>query len=232
VQLYGVKKRWWFVERWAPARRERRRILDIGCATGVFLAAGSDGWSKVGVELSPSAAQLAREHFGLTVYQGTVEEAPLTTHSFDAITMWDVLEHVYDPLGTLRRVHELLRPDGILIGRVPNIDSWEARLSGRYWAGLDQPRHIFVPSEATLDQLLQRAGFKMLDYQCLSGSAGMLALSWRFWLRRRAWQARWQQLARAAFDNLAMRLAVLPALWLVDKVFKKGALLTFAARPV
>jgi len=230
LQLYGIKKRWKYLERWAPARSQRS-ILDVGCATGVFLAAGSHSWHKVGVELSPAAVRYAREQFGLAVHPGTIEDTPLPARSFDVITMWDVLEHLYDPIGTLGRIRELLRPDGVLVGRVPNIDSWEAKLSGRYWSGLDQPRHIFVPGEATLDRMLRSAGFVIQDRRCLSGSAAMLALSWRFWVHQHVAQERWRSLARRALDNLALRLALLPLHLLVDKVFTKGALLTFAARP-
>jgi SAM-dependent methyltransferase len=112
LQLYGPRKRWRLVERWAPPRNGPRTILDVGCATGTFLAAGSHNWHKVGVELTEDAARLARETYGLTVHQGTLEMAPLAPRSFDVITMWDVVEHLHHPRETLRRVRELLRPDG------------------------------------------------------------------------------------------------------------------------
>jgi SAM-dependent methyltransferase len=232
VQLYGLKKRWKLVEQWAPRRGERRSILDVGCATGLFLAAGDERWQKSGVELSAHAAQFARDRFGLTVYQGTLEEATLAANSFDVITMWDVLEHVHDPLRTLNCVRALLRPDGIFVARVPNLDAWDARLWGRYWAGLDQPRHLFVPDEATLSRLLSAAGFTVLDRRCLSGSYGVLVLSWRFWLAHTVRDARWRRLAQRAVDNLGVRLALAPLLWMVDKVVRKGPLLTIVAQPV
>jgi SAM-dependent methyltransferase len=230
LQLYGLKKRWKYLERWAPTHGQRR-ILDVGCATGAFLAAGSHSWSKVGVELSATAANYARDRFGLEVHQGVVEDAPLPARSFDVVTLWDVLEHLYDPIGTLCRVRELLRPDGILVGRVPNVDSWEAKLSGRYWAGLDQPRHIFVPGGGTLEGILRRAGFVIQDRRCLSGSAAMLALSWRFWVRQHVTQAPRRRLVQKVLDNLVARVALLPLHLVVDTVFKKGALLAFVARP-
>jgi SAM-dependent methyltransferase len=230
IQLYGLKKRWALVERWAPRRDGKRTLLDIGCATGLFLAAGNDGWSKVGVELTADAAQYARHAFGLTVYQGTLEETSLSPNSFDAITMWDVLEHVHDPLRTLRRIRELLRPGGILVVRVPNLDAWDARLFGRYWAGLDQPRHIFVPDTASLAQMLDRAGFIEVERRCLSGSYGVLVLNWRFWLRERIANTRRRALARRVVDNIATRLALTPLLWVIDRIFLKGPLLTVVAR--
>jgi SAM-dependent methyltransferase len=230
TQLYGLKKRWALVERWAPRRDGRRDILDVGCATGVFLAGGGDGWRKVGVELTADAAQYARRTFGLTVHQGTLEQAPLTPGSFDAITFWDVLEHLHDPLRTLSRARELLRPGGILVVRVPNLDAWDARLFGRYWAGLDQPRHLFVPDSASLTRLLDQAGFVEVERRCLSGAYGALVLSWRFWLRERIADARRRDLARRVVDNFATRLAVTPLLWVIDHVFLKGPLLAVVAR--
>jgi SAM-dependent methyltransferase len=231
--LSALKQRWRLVEQWAPRRSGKRTILDIGCATGSFLAAASAAWQTVGVEFSAEAAQRAREQFGLTVYQGSVEHAPLTPGQFDVVTMWDVLEHVPNPTETLRCAHRLLRPDGILLARVPNLDAWDARLFGDAWAGLDQPRHMFVTSEATLARLLEGTGFQPLAYGCIRiGTYGMIMLSWRFWLQQHIPVARRRALLYRLLDNLPARLLSLPLLWLMSDVFRKAPLLTAIARPV
>ncbi|MCZ7569133.1 MAG: class I SAM-dependent methyltransferase [Ardenticatenaceae bacterium] len=232
ILVHGLAKRWKLVAKWAPNRSGQRRILDVGCATGVFLAAGSAEWAKVGVELSPKAAAFAREHFGLTVYEGMLEETPLEAESFDVITMWDVLEHLHDPRRTLARVRHLLRPDGIFIFRVPNFDAWDARLAGRYWAGLDQPRHLFVPDEAAIARLLTITGFRAAERLCMSGTYGVLVLSWRFWLREHVGAAGRRRAAERALNNPATRFALAPLLWAIDKVARKGSLLTVVARAV
>lgn len=232
AHLYGLKKRWWLVERHAPRRDGKRKLLDVGCATGVFLAAGSDSWQKVGVELTAEAAQFARAQFGLKVYQGTLEQAPLEPQQFDAITMWDVLEHLHAPRASLRHARELLRPDGILVARVPSLSAWDARLCGRYWAGLDQPRHMFVPDEAQLARLLERAGLRVIDLTCMGGTYAMLVLSWRFWLRQHLRDGKGRRIAQRALDNLLVRLALLPPLWVVDRKLRKGSMLTVVAQPV
>lgn len=232
LHLYGLKKRWKLVERRAPQRTGQRSILDVGCATGLFLLAGSAGWHKSGVELSPAAAQAARQYAELTIYEGSFAAVALPERSFDVITMWDVLEHLHQPRPALERVRRLLRTGGILIVRVPNLSAWDARLWGRYWAGLDQPRHIFIPDEAALQRLLSETGFVERERQCLSGSYGVWVLSWRFWLRSHVANQRLQSLARRSFDNLAVRAALLPLLWPVDKLLKKGPLLTIVAQPV
>jgi SAM-dependent methyltransferase len=232
LHLYGVKKRWRLVERCAPPRPGRRTILDVGCATGVFLAAGSDHWQKVGVELTEEAAHLARTQFGLLVHQGNFACISLPPASFDVVTMWDVLEHVHHPIHTLQQVHTLLRPDGILVARIPNRNSWDAWMWGSAWAELDQPRHLFVPDEATLTQLLEQAGLVMVEKQCLSGSYSVLVLNWRFWLRQHIRNERIRHMAYRLLANLPMRLALAPAHWIIDKIFMKGPVLTIVAKPM
>jgi SAM-dependent methyltransferase len=230
--LSALKQRWRIVEQWAPRRSGRRSILDIGCATGSFLAAASAEWDTVGVEFSAEAAQIARTQFGLTVHQGTLEQAPLAPGQFDVVTMWDVLEHVPNPTETLHHVHQLLRPDGILVARVPNLDAWDARVFGESWAGLDQPRHMFVTSEATLARLLHATGFVPLDYACIRiGTYGMLMLSWRFWLQQHVPAARQRAVLYRLLDNLPARLISLPLLWLMSDICNKAPLLAAIARP-
>jgi SAM-dependent methyltransferase len=197
----------------------------------VFLATGDDTWRKVGVELTEEATRYARTKFGLTVHQGLLEAAPLTPKSFDAITMWDVVEHLHTPRRTLTLIRHLLRDDGVFVFRVPNLDAWDARLFGRYWAGLDQPRHLFVPDETTITRLLAETGFVEVERQCLSGTYGVLVLSWRFWLGEQITNERWRRRAQRLVENFATRLLLAPLLWLVDKGAKKGSLLTIVARP-
>jgi len=231
ARLYGLKKRWRVVEDYAPARAGRRSILDIGCATGVFLAAGSDAWEKTGVELSAYAADYARQRFGLRVHTGVLEDTPLEEQQFDVVTMWDVLEHLHDPLGSLRRVRALLRPDGVLVARVPNRAAVEARWFGDAWAGFDQPRHTFVPDRATLTVLLERAGLRLVALPPLGGSYAMLVLSWTFWLNQRMGDGWQRRLARRVIDNLPVRLALLPAIWFMEHQLGKGSSLTVVAQP-
>ncbi len=231
AHLYGLKKRWRVVERYAPPRAGRRAILDVGCATGLFLAAGSDAWEKTGVELSAYAAAYARSRFGLRVHTGALEDAPLEEQPFDVVTMWDVLEHLHDPLGGLRRARALLRPDGVLVARVPNRAAVETRWFGDAWAGFDQPRHMVVPDRATLTMLLERAGLRVVTLPPMGGSYAMLVLSWSFWLNRRVGDGWRRRLARRVIDNLAVRLALLPAIWFMEHHLGMGSSLTVVAQP-
>lgn len=105
-------------------------LLDVGCTTGFVLEeAERRGWEAHGVELNPFAAGEA-EARGLRVRQGTLQEASFPEGSFDAITLFDVVEHVRDPVGLLREAHGLLRPSGIVVLYTPNWDCAERMLLG------------------------------------------------------------------------------------------------------
>ena len=93
-----------------------RRLLDVGCATGVFLdLARAAGWQVGGVDLSTRHAAYARSAFGLEVWEGDFLAAPFAPGSFDAITMWDFLEHVLDPRAVVAQARRLLAPGGLLL---------------------------------------------------------------------------------------------------------------------
>ncbi len=177
---YGIQKRVRFVTRHVKGGR----LLDIGCATGLFLNGFSraPGWALNGVEINRIAAQEARERYGLEVFTGTLEAAEFPDAHFTAVTMWDVLEHLHDPAGTLREIHRILAPEGVLVLRVPNHDSWDQRIFKEHWAGLDSPRHLYVYDPTTIRRLLQQSGFSIRAISGKIGSYPTFVLSVRFWL--------------------------------------------------
>ena len=137
-----------------------RTALDVGCGIGE-LAAGlaRQGLAVRGVDPSAHAAEVARTEFGLDVKSGPLAGAGFASGSFDLITMIHVLEHVPDPIAELEAVGRLLAPGGRLIVELPNCDSFEARLFGRYWFGWHLPRHFSHFTAATLTRALDRAGY-------------------------------------------------------------------------
>jgi len=160
-----LAKRRRMVERYSG--RNPGRLLDVGCATGLFLHEMAEaGWQVAGIEPASSAAEYARRRFGLSVFTGTLTEAPYEPATFDAITFWDVLEHTFSPAEELAHAARLLRSGGALIASVPNWESLERRLWGCHWIGLDPPRHLYVFSRDTLTALLTNAGFDVLDWVC------------------------------------------------------------------
>lgn len=160
------------------------KLLDVGCAAGDFLdhVRQKGGWEVQGVEISPFAADLARRKYHLDVFTGTLEEACFADETFDAVTMWDVLEHLHDPADSLKEVHRILKPGGVLAFRVPNGDSFDAKLFGPYWSGLDAPRHLYVFQKRTLQTLLNKSGFRMARATSRNGSYLSFVLSLRLWM--------------------------------------------------
>ena len=158
-------------------------LLDIGCGSGEFLEQFKTikGWDLSGVEINSYAAKIAQKK-GLNIFNGTLEEARFPDDSFDAVTMWDVLEHLHDPKQTLREVKRILKPGGIIALRLPNGDSWDLKLFKRYWSGLDAPRHLYVFTHKTIHQLLDISGFDILQMHSKQGSYIGFTLSLSFWL--------------------------------------------------
>jgi len=137
------------------------RLLDIGCSSGGFLSTmkGTD-WQLFGIEMEPSTAQRAKSASGAEVFVGDAVEALFPEGSFDVITSFDVLEHVYDPVQFLTKVLEWLKPGGIFYAILPNISSWEARIFGTYWYGLELPRHLFHFSPRSVRSLMNLLGLE------------------------------------------------------------------------
>ena len=99
------------------------------------------------------------------MFVGDIPKAPFTPESFDVITCFDVLEHVYEPRRVMEKVGEWLKPGGIFYILVPNIDSAEARVFGTYWHGLELPRHLFHYSPASLKFLAESAGLREVSLE-------------------------------------------------------------------
>jgi SAM-dependent methyltransferase len=225
---YGINKRCRFITR----HKKNGRLLDVGCAAGTFLLGmrQQGGWEVEGVEPSVGTAELARRH-DLKVFTGTLEEAHYPADSFDAVTMWDVLEHVHDPAGTIREIRRILKPGGVLLVRVPNLGSWDARLFGNTWAGLDAPRHLFVFTPSVLRRMLEEGGLPVIEESSKIGSYVTFVLSVRFWMTARHVQpATEARVSRLLYHPLA-RLASAP-LFYIPSLIKRGPLLvTLAQKP-
>jgi len=156
-------KRW--KERKADLARCKRSgsLLDMGCSSGGFLESmKGEAWELYGIEMSADAARQAEARTGARVFVGDILKAPFPPESFDVITCFDVLEHLYEPRRLVGKVVEWLKPGGIFYFQVPNIDSAEARVFGTYWQGLELPRHLFHYSPASLQNLANAAGLRVI----------------------------------------------------------------------
>jgi 2-polyprenyl-3-methyl-5-hydroxy-6-metoxy-1,4-benzoquinol methylase len=144
-----------------PLPRSGGRLLDIGSGDGDFLVrAARIGWDVTGVEPDPKAAELSRSN-GLRVLTGGLEAID-SSCSFDVITMNHVIEHVHDPVATLKRCWSLLRPGGLIWLETPNSQSYGHTVFQESWRGLEAPRHLVLFSEFSLQQALREVGFEDL----------------------------------------------------------------------
>jgi SAM-dependent methyltransferase len=152
-------------KRWKPRKadlvqhKQSGALLDLGCSSGSFLESmRSQSWKLYGIEMSPDCARAAEARCDAQVFVGDILEAPFPPETFDVITCFDVLEHLFEPQRVVQKVANWLKPGGIFLVQVPNIDSAESRVFGSYWHGLELPRHLFHYSPASLKFLAQSVG--------------------------------------------------------------------------
>lgn len=127
----GFKRR---IEILGKLMPKRGKLIDIGSGLGHFLQmAKKDGWEVFGVEPQKSAACYCRENFGIDVFEGLIQDLDLREGSFDVLTLWDVLEHVYHPLSFLKTCANLLAPGGVMVIAVPNASGWPAKIFKNRW---------------------------------------------------------------------------------------------------
>lgn len=149
-----------WVERFQP---QRGHLLDVGCASGMFVAvADRAGWQVTGLEVSRWAIERAQARCPQANFvTGLLEEQHLAPANFEAITLWDVLEHVHSPGEAIQHVSEWLTPQGWLFLNVPDEGSWVARSMGRRWVLLLR-EHLWYFSRETLAELLAQHGFELV----------------------------------------------------------------------
>lgn len=158
-------------------------ILDIGSGTGAFLNTMQQAdWQITGIEPDAIARKNSERLYQVKPLQPS-ESTTLATASFDAITMWHVLEHVHDLPGQMAELNRLLAPGGTIFIAVPNHQSWDARKYGKYWAAWDLPRHLYHFSPESMQALCSRHGLsikKMLPMWFDSFYVSMLSEKYRY----------------------------------------------------
>lgn len=137
----------------------RPRLLDVGCADGKFLRylAERTDWEVWGVEPNRKIADRGRAA-GLSIVDSTLEGAGFEDGFFDIVTMSHVIEHVLDPLATLKEAARILRRGGVLQTEQPDLEAPARRLWGRRWWGWHLPRHLHHFTARTLTRLIEKAG--------------------------------------------------------------------------
>jgi 2-polyprenyl-3-methyl-5-hydroxy-6-metoxy-1,4-benzoquinol methylase len=152
-----------FVTRAIEKSGETGVVLDVGCGGGLFLKMLMErGLRVVGLDFSLDAAALAWQVNRAPAVCSTLSRAPFPPNSCAVITMFHVLEHLYDPSSYLESARDLLRPEGRLIVQVPNAACWEFLLLGENWSGIDVPRHLLNFRANDLEILMDRSGFEIV----------------------------------------------------------------------
>ena len=144
----------------------RGRLLDIGCGYGFFLQEMKyRGWKIEGIEISEIGRQYARDKWDIHVFSQPLENVGLEADSFDVVTLFYVIEHVNDPLGLLKEVKRILKPDGLIFLRWPH-STPIVRILGPFSKKLDlyhTPYHLYDFSPMTMEKMLTFCGFREIE---------------------------------------------------------------------
>lgn len=228
ARRYGLRKRVNAILRY----KHTGRLLDVGCATGDFLSEMRlvPGWTVYGVELNAGAAKYARERVGLDVFHGSLSDVTASIGGYDVITLWNVLEHLPDPIQSLRQIRGLLNDNGLLVIQTPNQDSLDARLFGRHWIGYEIPRHLCVFSQHLLCSSLQALGFRTWTTPCLYGSHAAAASSVRLYLRSRRGPEHWGGILEQLLFALPVRSVFAPIFFALDRLKLSSDITVFCSK--
>jgi 2-polyprenyl-3-methyl-5-hydroxy-6-metoxy-1,4-benzoquinol methylase len=149
------------------------KLLDIGCAFGIFLQVAKEkGWDVYGVDVSKEAVDYAKKEYCLNVFLGTVRDAKLESGYFNVVTAWDVIEHLADPDNFLNEVSRIMKKGGILAIRTPNAEGLFLKINklvnavlGDHFARVGPKflHHKYLFSVCSLKEILKNKGFEIID---------------------------------------------------------------------
>ena len=163
---------------WASQREKLRRlnllrqagvphqggVLDAGCATGDFIVSALEEYQMWGLDVSQFAVERARERLpeiADRLLAGLIEDQELPTDYFDAVVLWDVIEHLCDPVAVVSQLSNIIRPGGSLLVSTPNIGSWIARIAGKRWPFMTPPEHVSFFNRRSLQKLFESCGLRL-----------------------------------------------------------------------
>lgn len=161
TNLLSFQEKLKWVQKYVP---EKAQLLDAGANFGHFLKAAQGYFNVKGFELSPMAVEWSREHFGVSNHIASIYDIPGNLKGpFDAITAWDLIEHLPEPMAALKELWKVLKPGGSLFLSTPDTGSFIARVMGRHWHYLDPVQHISLFNRNNLKKILTLTGFDVVD---------------------------------------------------------------------
>jgi ubiquinone/menaquinone biosynthesis C-methylase UbiE len=140
------------------------KLLDVGTNTGLFVkVAKNSGWQALGLEPSKEAVRFAKKRYGLSLINKPFEKNTFPKESFNAIAMWDVIEHFTDPIEELQKVYWQLKPGGVFAFSTTDPKSLLAKIMGTKWSWYMDMHRVFFSREAA-KFYLKKTGFKKVIF--------------------------------------------------------------------
>jgi len=160
---------------------EKAKVLEIGCATGEFLKAGKEkyGWEVSGIEPNKKLTRkLIKE--GYTVLDKILEQVKIPPASYEAVCLFNVFEHLWDAVYSLKKISVFLKPNGLIILEIPDFEAVGRAVFKRYWFLYHLPRHLTFFTRKTLNYLMRQTGFVPVTI-CKQFRPTVNALSIKYW---------------------------------------------------
>ncbi len=224
----GPKKRVDLVQKY----KKGGKWLDVGCGSGLIIQAAKDRgyWTLSGIEPVIEMAEYTSTHLNIPVFTGTFEEFPVQESEYEIVSMWDVIEHLFEPFNAINKVTKILKPGGVFVFTTTNLSSLDRKIFKETWLGYDLPRHLYLFPDSLLRQVLYDQGLEVIDRFCFTGSHGVLYLNLAYWNKRhRSPFVKW--LLAKGPSWFPFRLLTFLPLRLVDWL-KLGTNITYVARKV
>jgi len=140
------------------------KLLEVGCATGEFIKTCRRrfGWEVAGIEPNRQLSDaLNREEY--LIFPSTLEDAEISAEHYDVVSLFNVLEHLWDSVYSLKRINRLLKPGGLVVAEIPDFDSPSRKRFGKHWFLYHLPRHLSHFTKKNLTSLMNECGFEKVD---------------------------------------------------------------------
>jgi 2-polyprenyl-3-methyl-5-hydroxy-6-metoxy-1,4-benzoquinol methylase len=148
--------------------KQKGKFLDVGCSNGALVKRAEEvGFDAIGIEVSKDMVQFARKCFSnIDVRQGLLTEQNFEENYFDVITLYDVLEHLFNPRIELNEIYRILKPGGLLFIETPTTDSIFYLEDPYYWDLMNPIEHVHLFNEENLIRLLKEIGYVIIESKC------------------------------------------------------------------
>jgi len=167
-----------FFEKIVPTLPKKRKILDIGCATGRFLNHFRQaGWETSGAELCVESVEYGNREYGVNIVASSLEDSDFPDSGFSVVHASHLIEHVNDPAAFLEEVERVLMPGGVFICVTPSADGFQAVIFGSSWRSVI-PDHVTLFRKSTLKKMIQKSGLRVEMIKTWGGLAVGTAPGW------------------------------------------------------